>query len=147
MKSHPLSVTFGAPASDCSLQTSIAGRVSCWDTVEVSALVFGAVGCIRLPWPPGPRSPRRQTHPRSQPVAPAAPSRTGSLLAGAGPGPTAPVTMVSDRGGRRGEQKGEGVGEVGGVAPLRTCARGTGFEREAQLPPLDPWRYDPGCAE
>ncbi|XP_066132053.1 ubiquitin thioesterase OTUB2 isoform X1 [Saccopteryx bilineata] len=73
--------------------TSIARRVSCWDTVEVSPLVCGAVGCIHLRSPPRPRGPRRPTQRQSQPLAPAAPSRTGSLLAGAGPGPTALVTM------------------------------------------------------
>lgn len=143
MKSHPLSVTFGAPASDCSLQTSIAGRVSCWDTVEVSALVFGAVGCILLPWPPRSRSPRRRTQRRSPPVAPAAPSRTGSLLAGAGPGPTAPVTMVSGRGGRQGEQKGEGVGEVGGVAaPAHVHSRDWVWER-GSAPTAGPLAFGP----
>lgn len=102
MKSHPLSVTSCIPASDCPSQTSIAVCVSCWNTVEVSPLVCGAVGCI-LRSPPRPRGPRRPTQRRNQPVAPAAPSRTGSLLAGAGPGPTAPITMVSGRGGRRGK--------------------------------------------
>lgn len=114
--SHPLSVTSCASASDCPPQTSIAGCVSSWDTVEVSPLVCGAVGCV-LRSPPRPRGPRRPTQRRSQPVAPAAPSRTGSLLAGAGPSSTAPVTMVSGCGGRWGRGSGE-RGAVGGVAAV-----------------------------
>lgn len=61
---------------------------------------------MHSPPPPRPRGPRHRTSGGARPCLPRH-SRTGSLLAGAGPGLAAPVTMVSDCGGSR---RGSGQG-------------------------------------
>lgn len=89
-------------------------------------MVCGAVGCF-LRTPPRPRGPRRPTQQWSRPAPPVASSCTGSLLAGAGRGPTAPVTMVS--GLRRKRKEGTEKGMRGRGRRQGACAIAGSGER------------------
>ncbi|KAK2104669.1 hypothetical protein P7K49_018525 [Saguinus oedipus] len=114
------------PAPDCSPATSIAGRVSCWDTVERSGVFSAAPKPSRSPPPDPAAEPARASR---------GTSRTGSLLAGAGPSPAAPVTMVR--------------GAVGGVAAMAGAPAGRGLGSEFQTPTRPrrlptPWKTKSG---